>query len=134
VADENYRSTFLKLARNLAPTGTTFDRIELRAAGEMRPVFLGVEARGNINQQLRKKQTIPETNEQVHEVLRGTLRAVHLDKDWLDVMVEGVPMHIEGLQDTVDDVIGPMVNRSVIVRAIRVSEKRLKFVDIELAD
>ncbi|WHZ25290.1 MAG: hypothetical protein OJF51_000085 [Nitrospira sp.] len=134
VADENYRSTFLKLVRNLAPTGTTFDRIELHAAGETRPVSLGVESRGNINQQLRKKQTVFEATELVHEELRGTLRAVHLDKDWLDVMVEGVPMHIEGLQDTVDDVIGPMVNRSVIVRAIRVSEKKLKFVDIELAD
>jgi hypothetical protein len=43
-------------------------------------------------------------------------------------------MHIEGLQDTVDDVIGPMVNRSVVVRVIRVSDRKLRFVDIELAD
>jgi hypothetical protein len=134
VPDQNYRSTFLKLARNLAPTGTTFDRIELRAACKTRPVSLGAEARGNINQQLRKKQTTFETTELVHEELRGILRAVHLDKDWLDVVVEGVTIRIEGLQDTVDDVIGPMVNRSVLVRALRVSEKKLKFVDIELAD
>jgi len=31
-------------------------------------------------------------------------------------------------------VIGPMVNRSVIVRAVRVSKNKFKFVDIELAD
>jgi hypothetical protein len=43
-------------------------------------------------------------------------------------------MHIEGLQDAVDDVIGPMVNRTVAVRVVRVSKKKLKFVDIELAD
>lgn len=134
VPDENYRSTFLRLARNLAPTGNAFDRIELRSSGETRPVSLGVESLGNINQQLRKKQDSIGTTDLAHEELRGTLRAVHLDKDWLDVMVEGTPMHIEGLQDTVDDVIGPMVNRPVIVRAIRVSEKKLKFVDIELAD
>lgn len=134
VPDESYRSTFLKLARNLAPTGKTFDLIELRASGETRPVSLGVESRGNINQHLRKKLASPETADKVQEELCGTLRAVHLDKDWLDVVVEGTSMHIEGLQDTVDDVIGPMVNRSVIVRVVRVSEKKLRFVDIELAD
>lgn len=43
-------------------------------------------------------------------------------------------MHIDGLQDAVDDVIGPMVNRQVIVRIIRVSKNKNEFVDIELAD
>lgn len=134
VPDESYRTTFLKLARNLAPTGKSFDRIELRASGEARPVGLDVVARTNINQQLRQKPSQPNADEVGPEELRGTLRAVHLDKDWLDVVVEGTSMHIEGLQDTVDDVIGPMVNRSVVVRAIRISPKKLKFVDIELAD
>lgn len=134
VPDENYRTTFLKLARNLAPTGKTFDRIELRASGDARPVGLDVGARANINQQLRQKPSQPNTDEVVPEELRGTLRALNLDKDWLDVVVDGTSMHIEGLQDAVDDVIGPMVNRSVVVRAVRVSPKKLKFVDIELAD
>lgn len=134
VPDENYRSTFLKLARNLAPTGKNFDRIEFRAAGETRPVALGVESRVNINQQLRKKPTVPTTADQVHEELRGTLRALHLDEDWLEVVVDGVSMHVVGLQDAVDDVIGPMVNRSVVVRIIRASQKKLTFLDIELAE
>ena len=134
VPDENYRSTFLKLVRNLAPTGKTFDRIELTASGDVRPVSLGVESRGNINQQLRKKSVLPEKSDEVAEELRGTLRAVHLDKDWLDVLVDGVSIHIEGLQDTVDDVIGPMVNRSVVVRVIHTSKAKFRFVDIEAAD
>ncbi len=134
VPDESYRNTFLKLARSLAPTGKTFDRIELRASGETRPVALGVESRVNINRQLRKKLDSLATADEVHEELRGILRAVHLDKDWLDVVVGSTSVHIEGLQDTVDDVIGPMVNRSVVVRAVRVSETKLRFVDIELAD
>lgn len=134
VPDENYRSTFLKLARNLAPTGKTFDRIELRASGDTRPVALGVESRVNINQQLRKGLPFPTRAGEVPEELRGILRAVHLDKDWLDVVIDGVSMHVVGLQDAVDDVIGPMVNRPVIVRTVRVSRKKLKFVDIELAD
>jgi len=134
VPDETYRSTFLKLVRNLAPTGKSFDQIELRTSGETRPVALGVESRNNINQQLRKKSTLPQKAEEIPEELRGTLRALHLDRDWLDIVVNGVSMHIEGLQDAVDDVIGPMVNRSVIVRAARTAKNKFKFVDIELAD
>jgi len=134
VPDETYRSTFLKLVRNLAPTGKSFDQIELRTSGETRPVALGVESRSNINQQLRKKSALPQKAEEIPEELRGTLRALHLDKDWLDIVVDGVSMHIDGLQDAVDDVIGPMVNRSVIVRAVRTYKNKFKFVDIELAD
>ena len=134
VPDETYRSTFLKLVRNLAPTGKSFDQIELRASGETRPVALGVESRSNINQQLRKKSALPTKPEEVPEELRGTLRALHLDQDWLNIVVDGVSIHINGLQDAVDDVIGPMVNRSVIVRAVRASQNKFKFVDIELAD
>lgn len=134
VPDETYRSTFLKLVRNLAPTGKSFNQIELRTSGETRPVALGVESRNNINQQLRKKSTLPQKAEEIPEELRGTLRALHLDRDWLDIVVNGVSMHIEGLQDAVDDVIGPMVNRSVIVRAVRTAKNKFKFVDIELSD
>ena len=132
--DESYRTTFLKLARNLAPTGKSFDRIELRASGETRPVALGVESRTSINQQLRMKSAALATEDGAPEELRGTLRAVHLDKDWLDIVVDGISMHIVGLQDAVDDVIGPMANRSVIVQVVRVSQNKLNFVDIELAD
>ena len=134
VPDENYRSTFLKLVRNLAPTGKSFDQIELRSSGESRPIALGVESRSIINQQLRSKSALPTKAEETPEELRGTLRAVHLDKDWLEIVVDGVSMHVEGLQDAVDDVIGPMVNRSVIVRVVRTSKKKFKYVDIELAD
>jgi len=134
VPDENYRSTFLKLVRNLAPTGRSFDQIELRSSGESRPIALGVESRSNINQQLRKKLTLPAKTEDNPEELYGTLRAVHLDKDWLEIVVDGMSIHIEGLKDAVDDVIGQMVNRSVIVRVVRNSKKKFKYVDIELAD
>ena len=134
VPDAKYRNTFLKLARNLAPTGESFDRIEFRASGEMKPVALGVESRLNINQQLRIQPTILPVADEVQEDLRGTLRGVHLDKDWLEISVDGVSIHVEGLQDAVDDVIGPMVNRAVVVRVKRISEKKLKFLDIEIAD
>jgi hypothetical protein len=64
-------------------------------------------------------------------VITGILRALHLDKDWLEVASDGKSVRILGLKDAVDDVIGPMVNRSVIVRVVR-SGKVNRFVDIEL--
>jgi hypothetical protein len=41
------------------------------------------------------------------------------------------PVHIGGLKEAVDDVIGPMVNRPVLVRVVKTKGK-LKFIDIEL--
>jgi len=133
VPDAGYRNAFLKLTRNLAPTGKTFESIEFRAAGEIRPVAVGTDARGAINQQLRPKAE-EATSENIPEDLKGTLRGVHLDKDWLEIAVDGQSFHVEGLQDAIDDVIGPMVNRQVHVKALRTKQKKLKFVDIELMD
>ena len=134
VPDDNYRSTFLRLTRNLAPTGKLFERIELRGSGDIHPVALGVESRNNINEQLHKTSKSAATEKGAPEDLHGILRALHLDKDWLDIVVDGVSMHVEGLQDAVDDVIGPMVNKSVVVKVVRTSRKKLKFIDIEPAE
>lgn len=133
VPDVGYRNAFLKLTRNLAPTGKTFGCIEFRASGDIRPVSVGADARGMINHQLRPI-TEEATSENTPEDLKGTLRGVHLDKDWLEILVDGQSFHVEGLQDAIDDVIGPMVNRQVHVKALRTKKKKLKFVDIELMD
>lgn len=133
VPDEAYRNTFLKLARNLAPTGKTFDRIELTASGDNRPIALGIEARKNINQRLKSKVGEAGESQQDMNDLRGVLRAVHLDKDWLEVVVDGTPVLVNGLEDAVDDLIGPMVNRAVVVKAVA-QGKKYKYVDIELAE
>jgi hypothetical protein len=133
VPDANYRSTFLKLTRNLAPTGRTFESMEIKAAGDSRGIFLLPENRSSINKILRERSKPPEGADKREETINGTLRAVHLDKDWLDVNVDGKSVHIEGLKDTIDDLIGPMVNRQVIVRAIKSGkENKLRFIDIEL--
>lgn len=133
VPDPVYRSTFLKLTRNLTPSGKSFEAIELRSAGDFRPVYLGAEARVNIRKSLKSGQTQPEGTMAATEELRGALRAVHLDKDWLDVLVDGVPTHIVGLEDEIDDVIGPMINKQVVVRVARFGGK-CHYVDIELAE
>lgn len=134
VSDKSYRSTFLKLARNLASTGKTFDQIEFRTTGDDTPVCLGVESRGNIKKNLRGMSPPPAKVADVPDELCGTLRAVHLDEDWLEVVVDDVPTRVEGLQDAVDDVIGPMVNRMVVVKTTRSAQNKMRFVDIELID
>lgn len=134
VQDESYRGTFLKLARNLAPTGKSFEKIEMRIPGETHSASLGVDSRVNINQQLRG-MALPEMSAgEERTELRGVLRALHLDKDWLEVHTEGGSIRVDSLQDAVDDVIGPMVNRPVVIQAIRTDSNKYKFVDIELAD
>jgi len=132
VSNEEYRRTFLKLARNLAPTGKKFESINFRSLEESSAISLNPESRANINLNLRRNQKISVQEPTITEELKGTLRAVHLDKDWLEVLSGTDTFHIEGVQETVDDVIGPMVNRPVIVRLVRTSSNRLKFVDIEL--
>ncbi|WP_018605075.1 hypothetical protein [Uliginosibacterium gangwonense] len=142
VPEEDYRTTFLKLARNLAPTGKAFERIELRTSGDgVKPVELQTESRTNIIKQIRQHENltllVPDSPPEILN-LQGTLRAVHLDDDWLDLLlVDGKSVHVEGLGDAVDDLIGPMVNRPVVVRATRritkeQSKNKYLFIDIEL--
>ncbi len=134
VPKPEYRNVFLKLSRNLAPTGKTFGSIELRAATSDTPVALTPDARTAINQTIKKARpvAVQDSTEPEDEVV-GTLRAVDLEKDFLNVIVNGQALHIVGLGDAMDDVIGPMVNKTVKVQIVRAA-KGLRFRDIELED
>lgn len=134
VPDRAYRTTFLRLTRNLTSTGKTHERVELRASGETRPVALDSESRENINKQIRATPAPSPAPGDTELDLRGILRAVDLDHDWMDVLVDGNPIHVVDLQDTVDDVIGPMVNRPVVTKVLRTSAGKHKYLDIELAE
>jgi hypothetical protein len=131
VPKAEYRNVFLKLSRNLAPTGKTFGSIELRAGAGDSPVALTPDARTTINHTIKRTRSVPvqDSTETEDEVV-GTLRAVDLDKDYLDVVVNGQGLHIIGLAEAMDDVIGPMVNKTVKVQVLR-SAKGLRFRDIE---
>lgn len=133
VPDEGYRSTYLKLTRNLAPSGKTFENLEIRSAADSMPVALSPDSRRMINSALRAKTQYPKPEaEETEKTLNGTLRAVDLDKDYIDVSVDGQSEHIVGLKDALDDVIGPMVNRRVMVRVLQRHGESSRFVDIEL--
>ena len=139
VQDKEYRDAFVSLARNLAPTGTTFDRLEVRdASTPSEPVvILGQGTRQTLNATLRKmRPPIVQSDEQV--VFKGVLRGLHLDKDWLEVTTpdaprEGDHVRIHEANEVLDDVVGPMVNRRVIVTAVRRGNKYL-YRDIELEE
>jgi hypothetical protein len=135
VPKPEYRNVFLELSRNLAPTGKRFGSIELSAGTGDTPVALTPEARAAINQTIRKARrgATQEPTEKDEEVV-GTLRAVDLDKDFLDVVVDGHGLHIVGLGDAMDDVIGPMVNKVVKVQVVRGTRDSLRFRDIELEE
>jgi hypothetical protein len=139
VQDGDYRGAFLGLSRNLAPTGKVFERLEIRdasAPAEPAATFLA-ETRQQINVALRKaKPPRPPTGADQIVTIEGVLRGVHLDQDWLEVTTQAPAadhVRIEDAGDALDDVVGPMVNRPVVVTAVR-RGARLLYRDIELEE
>ena len=134
VADVQYRGTFLKLTRNLTPTGRTFSRMDIWSSDDPHPITLLKSARKTLNRVIQKAVTgQTEEAESQHEPLRGILRGLHLDKDWLEVALEeNRSIHVTKAGDEVDDVIGPMVNRPVIVHTAKTRQGKYLFRDIEL--
>ena len=133
VPDPKYRNTFLTLTRNLAPTGKTCETLEIRSPSESQAVSLDATTRKNIGHTIRKVKETEEPPTTRTEEVKGVLRAVHLDKDWLELAVDGQLRRIDGVGEQVDDVVGPMVNKPVTVHVSMRGEKA-RFVDIEVDD
>ncbi|MBI3807845.1 MAG: hypothetical protein HY281_10110 [Nitrospirae bacterium] len=139
VQDPLYRGAFLSLSRNLAPTGKTFERLEVRdASAPTEPVAsFALETRQLINAALRKaKPARAMAFSDEAATIEGTLRAVHLDEDWLEVATNDLPpnhIRVDEASDALDDVVGPMVNHKVVVTAVRRGAKYL-YRDIELEE
>jgi hypothetical protein len=131
----DYRNVFLKLSRNLAPTGKSFGSIEFQTPTGEGLIALTPEARKTMNQTLKKIRPDDASDSPgKDEELIGTLRAVDLDKDLLVVTVDDDASQVMGLGDAMDDLIGPMVNKRVKVHAIRRATGTLQFLDIELEE
>ena len=135
VPKDDYRNVFLKLSRNLAPTGKTFDSIEFRTATGDSTIALTPEARSTMNYTLKRNRSAdaPASLDLEEEII-GTLRAVDLDKDSLHVTINGQPLHVIGLGDAMDDIVGPMVNKVVRVLVSRSVNGPLRLRDIQLDD
>jgi hypothetical protein len=139
VPDKQYREAFLNLSRNLAPTGKTFERLDVRDAGTPGKVVASfkAETRQELNAAIRRAKP-PRTTSTTDtpETIRGTLRALHLDQDWLEVTASDDPskhVKIEQAGEALDDVVGPMVNRLENVSVVRRGQKFI-YRDIELEE
>jgi hypothetical protein len=118
--------------RNLTPTGKEFESLEFRSPGVEDMPSINAIARTKIAKVIRAEQPKLAADEQPVE-LTGSLRAVDLNDDWLKIhMSDRGEEKVTGVSQQVDDVIGPMVNREVLVRAVRTKTGALRFVDIEL--
>lgn len=139
VPDKQYREAFLSLSRNLAPTGKTFERLDVRDAGAPSTIVASFEAetRQELNAALRRSKPPRDASAtDIPDTIHGTLRALHLDQDWLEITTAADPsQHVKILQagDALDDVVGPMVNRLVNVSVVRRGQKVI-YRDIELEE
>ena len=103
-------------------------------------VSLALDTRKELNIALRKMRPpalVDDSHIQIQ--ILGTLRGLELDKDWLEVATveapPGVPsrVHIEEISEVLDDVVGPMVNKPVVVTVVRRGSKFI-YTDIELQE
>ena len=133
---EDYRECFIKQTRNLAPTGKTFDRLSLRSIGQedVPPIVLSPRSRTTLAETLQSTTGLtPGEDELRKEQIVGVLRALHLDRDWLEVAEEKTGEHIRVYQtgSVIDDLVGPMVNHKVVIEVrVHADGKRI-FKDIQ---
>lgn len=133
VPEPKYRSTFLKLARNLVPNGRVFSKLEIRAVGEEATATFTPDSRVMINETLRPMSAQLLVGPDRNETVSGVLRAVHLDQGWIEIVQGTEALRIRTAGNAVDDVIGPMVNKKVAVRVERY-RRQLRFIDIEVEE
>lgn len=136
VPDDKYKSTFIRLSRNLAPAldGKLFERLTIRTPGlETDPVVVTAQAREVTGKALMVQHVSEaiQENEGTVRVLTGVLRGLELDKDWLTIRMEdGQHIRVTGAGDAIDDIVGPMVNTLVSVE-VEMRNSKYFFRDIQ---
>ena len=131
VPDESYRKTFLEIARDLAPSAKEkrFIRIDITAGNGDNPIVLVHETREAINSVIKENALrMPDEKE---TKIRGVLRALHLDSDWIEVVNDSGSWRITDVKEQVDDRIGSMVNQFVAVHAVQIGNTT-RFINIEI--
>ena len=132
VSQSEYRMVFLKLARLLTPHGGVFGALEIRSGERGTALVLDRNARKALTERIRAENERSDGDGEEKEI-EGILRAVDLNNDWIRVSTELADVTVRGVGEEVDDVIGPMVNRPVLVR-FRMEREKNSLVDIELLD
>jgi len=133
----DYRRALLQLTRNVTPSGKRIKEIGIYRKQEMQTesVYLTEALPEKIKEVMPRQQK--ESGKKYGEI-HGTLRALHLDKNWLELTLPNKePVRCDTRHDMLDDVVGPMVNREVIVRGptrLRRGVSCLLVEEIELAE
>ena len=117
VPDKDYRSALLQLTRNLVPREAEPVReveVTRLSDGQVETALLhqfsGLAVKAAIE---RDRPANPSAIEPAR--VAGVLRALHLDKNWLEIAGDaGVVQKCETREDVLDDVVGPMVNKRVV--------------------
>lgn len=131
VPHDRYRKTFLTIARDLSPTGKRYGALEIQPRQSLDALTLSTASRGSLNHAISNFRA-DNTDAVYSDVdVRGILRAVDLEKDWIKVVRGTKEITIKHVGEAVDDLIGPMINHRVLVTASRNQEGALHFRDIE---
>jgi hypothetical protein len=139
IPDEQYRTTMLKIVRNIVPTGRSVGEVEIsrvtKGTADGEPLRASVSLTKDTRPILAEiiRSTSSQATDERAQRFKGTLRAVDLDRDWLVVVKpDGTSIRCEGAGASVDEIVGPLVNRRVILHARRRGiSRKLHFVDIE---
>src|SRR5437660_7316112 len=125
------------MSRNLAPTGKTFSRLEIGSTNDSDtfPIVIYPDSRELLNQILHREWE-DSGDEAQNLQLTGVLRALNLERDWLEIKLdEGMLVRVYQTGEVIDDIVGPMVNRKVIVNvALSSRNNRYLYRDIQLEE
>lgn len=112
VTDDDYRTAFLRLIRNIAPSGRDLAEITVAPLDNKRTARLVPEVRRAVGHDLKSKRS---TNK--NEVSRrGVLRGLDLDRHHLVLREGGQEQSFQIAEDAaLDDLVGPLVNHRVEV-------------------
>jgi len=114
VPDPDYRKALLQLTRNIVPTGKRIKEIGIyrKKHNRVQSVYLTDALPPKIREAIPRHEPLTEK----HASNRGVLRALHLDKNWLTLKLEdGTYATFDTVPEMLDDVVGPMVNKHVLV-------------------
>lgn len=135
VPDRDYRTALLQLVRNIAPGGNRVHEIAIyrRQQDRIQSAYLTHAVRARVREVMPR-----ETPSEGSATLQGVLRALHLDRNWLEITLpDGSRQKCDTVPEMLDDVVGPMVNHKVIISGSWINKsgyRRLLVEDIEMVE
>lgn len=129
VPARDYQRTFLGLTRKMLSPDRSH-RLSVWSPRHPEHISLDYRTRARVRAAM-KNIAIEPTGPQT---VQGRLRAVDLDRKYIVVRNRHGKYKVGGIDDTMDDVIGPMVNRQVTVEAESTTATKLSYKTIAVAD